>query len=195
MLLDADDPVTTQSLVGAFEFAESEHFDYVVGERTSISLPAADQQSSFTRLFVEAFSNTLLLLVLGGPWPLLPRGPDIQSGFCLLSRRVIEVLTLNYVPDYGGELALFFEFVSRGYSYSTLAIESNVSTRSSYSVDRIMTSIAALPFFRTVPHEQLTHAVTLAPTLYSRYFRAGLERQFAQEMKPLVHRAFGVRGW
>lgn len=190
MLLDADDPVSTRSLMNAIRFAESDHFEYVIGERTSISLSADDQRSPFTRLFVEAFSNTLLLVVLGGPCPLLQRGPDVQSGFYLLSSRAREALTLDYVADYGGELAMFFELVSRGYSFGTLDIESNKPARSSYLVSAILRSIAGLPFFRDASQKQLTHALTLAPRLYARYFESEMDRQFAEEMQPLVDRAF-----
>jgi hypothetical protein len=84
------------------------------------------------------------------------------------------------------------ELASQRFAINSLNMESNRSTRSSYTVATIMNSIARLPFFRDVSQEQLSRALELAPTLYER-FLAGRDRQFAAEMTPLLDQTFGFR--
>ena len=190
LLLDADDPIADASMVSAFEAAALLHPDFMIGERKTILLHADDQLGPQSRVFVEIFSNTLLLLTLQVLRPIPDKGPDIQSGLYLLSGRARRAISLEYVTDYGGELALYYELANAGLAPSSLAIETNKVTPSSYSVENIVRSIAALPFFRPVSRDRLLEALHLAPRLYARYLVQGSEEQFRHEIVPALRRVF-----
>ncbi len=182
MLIDADDPITDASMLRVFSSAGSSNADYVVGDRSMILLHADDQLSPQSRVFVEIFSNTLLLLTLQTQRPIPNTGSDIQSGLYIISGRARQALSLDYVRDYGGELALYYELASAGFVPSVLGIEANNATPSSYSIEKIVRSIAALPFFQSVSREQFSEALQLAPKLYARFLRQSTKEQFQLEI-------------
>jgi len=165
-----------------FSSAGSSNADYVVGDRSMILLHADDQLSPQSRVFVEIFSNTLLLLILQTQRPIPNAGSDIQSGLYIISGRARQALSLDYVRDYGGELALYYELASAGFVPSVLGIEANNATPSSYSIEKIVRSIAALPFFQSVSREQFSEALQLAPKLYARFLRQSTKEQFQLEI-------------
>ena len=182
ILIDADDPITDTSMVRAFTSANSFNTDYVIGDRSMIFLHADDQLSPQSRIFVEIFSNTLLLLTIQTQRPIPSVGSDIQSGLYIISGRARQAISLDYVRDYGGELALYYELASAGFVPSTLGIESNNAAPSSYSIEKIVRSIAALPFFQSISREQFSDALHLAPRLYARFLRQSTKEQFQLEI-------------
>ncbi|MFZ6757530.1 hypothetical protein ACO0K9_09910 [Undibacterium sp. Ji50W] len=190
MLLDADDPVSDSSLLNAIATIKSSQSDYVIGDRRAILLHSEDQVSSYSRIYVEIFSNTLLQVTLQKQWPIFKHGPDIQSGFYIISGRARRSLCLDYVKDYGGELALYYELTMAGFSPSTMCIESNKATSSSYLIHTIVRSIASLPFFQSVSQEQLAISLRLAPELYARYLPPGEQQQFFSELIPVLRDVF-----
>ena len=102
ILIDADDPITDASMVRTFSSARSINADYVIGDRSMIFLHADDQLSPQSRVFVEIFSNTLLLLTLQTQQPIPSVVSDIQSGLYIISGRARQAISLDYVKDYGG---------------------------------------------------------------------------------------------
>lgn len=190
IVLDGDDPITDASAARAFARARSLQSGYVIGDRRAILLRADDQLSSQSRIFVEIFSNTLLLLTLHARRQIPSVGPDIQSGLCILSARARDALSVDYVMGYGGELALYYELTRAGYTPSSIEIEINEATPSSYSIETIVAGIANLPFFQLVSTERLLEALDLAPSLYSRYLRNGDEKRFPQEIGSVMRNAF-----
>jgi len=190
LLLDADDPITDASVETMFAMLQADRNAFVIGDRNTILLHADDQLSPQTRAFVEIFSNTLLLLTLRSRRSIPLVGPDIQSGAYVLSGAARRALSLEYIGDYGGELALYHELVTAGFEPAVVEIEPNKTNPSSYSVDKIVGSIAALPFFRSASPERMLEAVNLSPRIYGRFLRQSAVDQFRLELSRVLRGAF-----
>ena len=183
LLIDGDDPVAADSIRAMVSAADS-GVDFAIGDRDRIQLHAAGTTEPEARTFLEVFTNTLLLLTLGGA--IRKIGPDIQSGLYVLSERARRLLSLEYVRDYGGELSLFFELSRAGFEYSTVPVTTNPATPSSYSVQKIIQSIARLPFTSGVSSDQMDRALELAPTLYARYLPVEHRSRFTSAVSALL---------
>jgi len=189
LLLDGDDPITDASMADVFA-AASLRPDFLIGDRKEILLQADDQSSPQSRIFVEIFSNTLLLLILDSAQRTSTLAPDIQSGLYLLSDRARRAIRLEYVHDYGGELALYYELINAGFRSSNLSIEINQATPSAYSIDKILRSIARLPFFKSISSEKLLQALELAPNVYARFLEPNSQSSFEAEMSSALRAVF-----
>lgn len=186
VLLDADDPLSGESLHDALRVADRGGFDLLLGQRTQIALRASDELSPRSRLYLEIFSNALLLLRLGGVHTTRTACPDIQSGFYLLGRKWFESLQLDYVGAYGGELALYYQLASASCRIVHAPIQARASAISSYNLERIVTDIFALPFFAGVTDTEIDAAKCLAPQMYACYLNQAGESDFDREIGKIL---------
>lgn len=186
VLLDADDPLLGESLNDALRVADGGAFDLLLGQRTQIALRASDELSPRSRLYLEIFSNTLLLLRLGGMHSTRAACPDIQSGFYLLGRKLLESIQLDYIGAYGGELALYYQIAKASCRIVHVPIQARVSAISSYNLQRIVTDIFALPFFNGVTDSEIDTAKCLAPQIYACYLNQAAEPDFDREIVKIL---------
>lgn len=186
VLLDADDPLSRESLHDALRVAEGSGFDLLLGQRTQIALRASDELSPRSRLYLEIFSNALLLLRLGGMHSTRTSCPDIQSGFYLVGRKWFESLQLDYIGAYGGELALYYQLANASCRIVQAPIQARASAISSYNLERIVTDIFALPFFAGVTDTEIETAQCRAPQMYACYLNQADESDFDREIVKIL---------
>jgi hypothetical protein len=141
-----------------------------------------------SRFFLEVFTNTLLLGRVDPSTRVPLDPPDIQSGFYVLPSSVIEQLTFEYVADYGGELALFYQLWRAGSSTENLDYRPRARKASAYRLRQIYEQVMALPFFRDVTEEESEHARRRAPVLYRRYFDEKRLAAYEEEMPRILAR-------
>ncbi|MBI5118392.1 hypothetical protein HZA56_18110 [Candidatus Poribacteria bacterium] len=192
MLLDADNSIAADSLQGLCTYCAREEVAFLVGERDRIALGAADQLSPNSRLYLEIFTNTLLLIVLDEVRPEATQYPDVQSGLYVVRSDLLHSIDFSGVGNYGGELLLYHDLCRTGVQPKSYPIISVARTRSSYSLRTIIDDTFNLRFFRGVPSNVVQRAKMIAPTLYSRYLDAATIDHFTSEIDrmlrlPLTH--------
>ncbi len=186
VLLDADDPIAEDSLRHIWKRIEGDDFDLLIGERTQIALRATDELSPRSRVYVEIFSNALLLLLLGDLYSEAKSYPDIQSGFYVIRREILEMVELEYVGAYGGELALYYQLAKMHSRIERASIETRPSAVSSYDLKRIINDIFRLPFLAGAGTNVVESAKAVAPLMYARYLERGEEPAYRREIETVL---------
>jgi len=186
VLLDADDPIAEDSLRHIWKRIEGDDFDLLIGERTQITLRAKDELSPRSRAYIEIFSNALLLLLLGDLYSEAKSYPDIQSGFYVIRREILEIIELEYIGAYGGELNLYYELAKRHGRIERASIETRPSVVSSYDLKRIINDIFRLPFLADASPNDVEAAKAVAPLMYARYLERGEEPAYRREIETVL---------
>jgi hypothetical protein len=186
VLLDADDVVIQTSLEDVWRRMEDCESDLLIGDRRQIALHSADELSPNTRLYVEIFSNALLLLRLGEVFSEGKAYPDIQSGFYVVDRTSFERVRFDYLGAYGGELALYCQLAEANCRIAQTPIETRPTEASSYGVKRIVDDIFALPFFSDVRIDELETAKASAPLMYARYLDSSERSAYFKEIDHIL---------
>lgn len=184
LLIDADDPFEAASLREFCLHAQATTADCVVGRRDRVILVAQDQQTPMTRLYIEVFSNTLLLAKLGT----LTNGPDIQSGLYALPADLLRGVNLSGVKSYGGELTLYHDLVKSGARVEEKVTRTHEVLESSYLSQDIFRAILELPLFSAVTSEDLQRAVEEGARLYAEWLPSGGEASYREEIRALLAR-------
>ena len=139
---------------------------HTIGKRSNVYLSSIDEFSVHTRIYVEAFFNTLTLLVLKLHETCEYHAFDIQCGFQAFSGTRVREIVSEDLPYYGGELALFHSTVSLRQRVVNVLVHDLKGGRSNYRVSEIVEQLLHLPFLRGVDHGTFTRAVQLVPELY-----------------------------
>ena len=190
-LLDADDPIQYESLSSSYRMCSSMEEDWLIGCRKKILLCAEDQYSNRTRLYLETFTNSLLLLQLMSEDTLLSiQTPDIQSGFYIFKFDIFNSIEMPNKFTYGGELIIFNQLFIKGFKYLNFDIETTQIRESYYSISQIVNDIVQLNFFKDINCELIARTVKLTPILYKRYFHTYDYTSFKKEIK-LILKAMG----
>jgi len=185
LLVDADDPFDAASLEHFCEEAAASSSDCLIGRRNRITLFAEDEKSPHTRLFIEVFSNSLLLARLG-VLPSTTQGPDIQSGLYALSNLAFKRIRFDFVRAYGGELALYYQLATSGARVTETPVYPNHVRASSYRVKEILRNILRLPFFSDLTDCEIEAALTVGPSIYSELIPGSARRSYAKELRELL---------
>ncbi|MDN5849589.1 MAG: glycosyltransferase, partial [Nitrococcus sp.] len=140
--------------------------DHVIGQRDLVRLSARDQITSNSRLYVEAFFNTVALLLLGiADAPAFHRF-DIQSGLHAFSAARCKNIALDKLPFYGGELFLFMETMCSGGRVVSVPVTTQENPLSGYLLTEVIDHLLALHWFATASDDVFAKALDIAPCLY-----------------------------
>jgi hypothetical protein len=175
LLIDADDPFEAGSLRDFCLHADSSEANLVVGRRDRVILVAEDQRTPQTRLFIEVFSNTLLLARLGR---LHEQGAavaahDIQSGLYASPANVLRRVSFDAVKMYGGELTLYHTLAAAGAKIDERTVTAHEVLQSSYLSREIFSGLFGLPFFAHLTDDELNLALSEGPRLYAEWMPGG----------------------
>lgn len=157
---------------------------HVIAQRRLPMLTSSDERSTHTRIFVEAYFNTLILLSLGEEAVERYRGLDIQCGLQGFKPHWLRSIITKPMPFYGGEALLFYKSAKSGVTVATVPVRQRERRPSSYTVDRIVAQLLQLDFIKAVSIEQFRLALELAGTCYPEWIRD--PAQFRSEMQQLV---------
>jgi hypothetical protein len=185
LLVDADDPFDAGSLEHFCKVAAASSSDCLIGRRNHVTLFAEDEKSPHTRLFIEVFSNSLLLGRLGA-LPSITHGPDIQSGLYALSNLAFKRARFDFVRAYGGELALYYHLTTSGARVTETAVNPNHVRVSSYRAKEILRDILRLPFFSDLTEREIEAALAVGPSIYSKLIPASARRSYVKELRELL---------
>jgi hypothetical protein len=171
LLIDADDPFEADSLREFCLYADSTEADCIIGRRDRVILVAEDQRTPLTRLFIEVFSNTLLLARLGAlaNESATFRAPDIQSGLYALPANVLRRVGFDKVKTYGGELALYHTLAVAGAHIEEKTVTTHEVLESSYLSRDIFDGLFELAFFAGLTDDELNFALNEGPRLYAEW--------------------------
>lgn len=140
--------------------------DHVIGQRDLVRLSARDQVTSNSRLYVEAFFNTIALLLLGIADAPAFHCLDIQSGLHAFSAVRCKNISLDQLPFYGGELFLFMETMCSGGRVVPVPVTTQGNPPSDYLLTEVIDNLLALNWLATAPDDVFAEALDIAPCLY-----------------------------
>lgn len=215
LLIDADDPFEAESLREFCLCAQGAEADCVVGRRDRVILVAEDQRTPLTRLYIEVFSNALLLAKLSGasgpasataprtdkesspprgshtegarrPSIRSARGPDIQSGLYVLRADVLRRVSFDGVQSYGGELTLYHNLAKAGARIEEKITRTREVLESSYLSRDIFRAILNLPFFADATDADMQLALDEGARLYADWLPAGGYADYRAEIQALL---------
>jgi hypothetical protein len=189
LLIDADDPFEAESLREFCLYADSTEADCIVGRRDRVVLVAEDQRTPLTRLFIEVFSNTLLLARLDGlaKESATFRAPDIQSGLYALPANVLRRVGFEKVKTYGGELTLYHTLAASGARIEEKTVTTHEVLESSYLSRDIFDGLFELAFFADLTDDDLNFALNEGPRLYAEWIPgAGHASSYREEIKAFL---------
>ncbi|HCW07625.1 MAG TPA: hypothetical protein DGG95_09715 [Cytophagales bacterium] len=188
ILIDADDPFEESSLRKFCKYVAQCDADCIIGRRDDIKLNAEDEFSLFTRLFIEVFSNTLVLGRIGALKRLikLGKGPDIQSGLYAISGDIFNSIDLGYVQSYGGELAVYYQLSIKNADVIEFPIVTAHNSPSSYRVKQILKEILDLPFLFSISDEEVEMALLWGPNIYADFLSVDAKRFYESEIRSLL---------
>jgi glycosyltransferase involved in cell wall biosynthesis len=145
--------------------------DHVIGQRDLVRLSARDQVTSDSRLYIEAFFNTVVLVLLGIADAPAFRCFDIQSGLHAFSAARCKNISLGQLPFYGGELFLFMETMYSGGRIIPVPVTTQENPPSGYLLAEVITNLLALDWLAATPDHVFIEALNVAPDLYKPWIR------------------------
>lgn len=159
--------------------------DHVIGKRKKIILGSIDQLSRYSRLYVEAFFNTLTLILLKKEKSKKYFEFDIQCGFQMFSSKIMKRIIDKKLPYYGGELKLFYETIINGGKVANINISVKKGGKSSYSISEIIKEIIDLEFIKQATKSDFEKALRITQILYGNWFKD--KDNFKREISELIH--------
>jgi hypothetical protein len=183
-VFDGDAAFGADGLLAIVELLAAQNAHHAVGQRDVPKLFSADDISSNTRIFVEAYFNTLILLSLGPQALDRYHGFDIQCGLQGFKSSWLRALARTPMPFYGGEALLFRESVQAGIQVASTAVTNLGRSQSTYRTREIVSQLLNLDFIKAIPYETFKAAAELAPSTYANW---ALDRvDFRREIEQLV---------
>lgn len=172
LLIDADDPMTPAGLAAFCAPGLGDDLDLVIGRRDRVALASTDRGGpDDARAVIELYVNVLVTQRLAARTGRTLPYTDLQSGLYLLSPRACGRIDFGRVGDYGGEVALFEQAVTLGLRWAERPVQARVQQGSSYSIEHVCRSLAALPLVRDAGRDALAAARTALPAAYPAYLR------------------------
>ena len=168
-VVDADHAFPGASVAALAEVLLGGDFDHAIGSRRpeAIDLRASDQASPHQRLHVEAFFNTLTLLVSGCADDAAMHGADLQCGLHVFAPARLAALLDAELPFYGGELHCFHESRVRGARVGFAPVEVRENPVSAYRLAEITRELLALPFLAQCTTALREEALARTAELYA----------------------------
>jgi len=185
LLLDADDPIEEKSFINLQKTISKTNADCIIGKRNKIILYADDQKSTHSRVFLELFTNTLLLLN-NSRQENLKEFPDIQSGIFSLKSSYLKGIDFSYIEQYGGELSMYYQLAQKNIHFITVKIKTNASLQSTYKVDEIVDAIFKLPYFKNINNQIISEAIVKTPSFYFEYFKNINQKEYIKEITKIL---------
>ena len=182
-VFDADGSYDCADLIDASRLVW-EGASHVVGRRSRPVLRAADQSSGNTRVYIEAYLNTLLLLSLGPDALHRYAGFDIQCGFQAFSNARAHEMLRGRLPFFGGELLEFERSVRAGDAVRSCDVQILGNPPSCHSVAEIIDSILSIRSFRSIATSLYQHALVVSERMYPEWIDDPF--QFRQEISELL---------
>ncbi|MDN5869666.1 MAG: glycosyltransferase [Nitrococcus sp.] len=145
--------------------------DHVIGRRDLIRLSATDQATSDSRSYVEAYFNTVALVLLGIADTAAFHAFDIQSGLHAFSAARCKNISLDKLPFYGGELSLFMETMCSGGRVVSVPVTARENPLSGYLLVEIIDHLLALHWLAAASDDVFEEALDIAPCLYNSWIR------------------------
>lgn len=187
MLLDGDDPIEKNSFKELMEEISTTRADWMVGKRDEIILYSSDQHGQNSRLYLELFTNTLLILLDELREVYKGNTPDIQSGVYIIRANILKTIDFSDVKSYGGELTIFHQLSMRGVRCESVDIVTNASLQSSYRFKTIVEAIFDFRFFKSRLNEKILRICgELTPAMYPEYFRNLDLEEYRREVANIV---------
>lgn len=172
LLIDADDPMTPAGLAAFCEPGLADGLDLVIGRRDRVALASTDRGGpDHARVVIELFVDVLVTQRLAARTGLALPWTDLQSGLYLLSPKACARIDFGRVGDYGGEVALFEQAVTQGLRWAERPVQARAQQGSSYSIEHVCRSLAALPLVREAGRDALAAAREALPQAYPDYLR------------------------
>jgi hypothetical protein len=167
-VFDGDGAFSASDLPALVEPIVTGHAVHAIGRRPerSLSLEAVGQTSARSRIHVEAFFNTVTLLMLGVTDDDALCGFDIQCGLHVFANGRCARMSPGALPFYGGELLLFFETVDDGGTVVAADVTLGVNPPSAYRMSEIVHGLLGLHFIAAAGRRHFDRALTLAPRWY-----------------------------
>lgn len=184
IVLDGDAAFGGDDVRKLAEILAREGVYHAVGQRHLPELSSADEISSSSRVFVEAYFNTVVLLTLGNQALNRYRGFDIQCGLQGFDSSWLRSIIRDPMPLYGGEAVLFYESVKRGTLVASFGVSQSARSLSTYRVEQIVAHLLDLDFIKETPSGTFQAAVHLTLSVYDKWITD--ESQFCQEIEQLV---------
>jgi hypothetical protein len=182
--LDGDASYRGEDISKLAHVIVAEQAHHVIGKRDVVLLRSRDDRSVNTRLYLEAYFNSLLLLILNSGKSSQYSGFDIQSGFQVFSMERVKQIRGMAFPFYGGEALLFYSSVKGGYSIRAVDVKILNQTMSTYSVEDMISNMFSLDFISSCQTDVFRNAVDAAISMYSNWIKDSAD--FRSEIDTLV---------
>ena len=184
VVFDGDAAFDGGELRGLINLLIWQDVHHVIGQRQLPSLTSRDQRSAHTRIFLEAYFNTLILLSLGEEAIERYRGLDVQCGLQGFKLNWLRSIMKHPMPFYGGEAILFYESAKVGVPAATVSVRQRQQRSSSYTVEQVVAQLLQLDFIKEVSTDKFELALELAITCYAHWITDC--SRFRSEIQQLV---------
>ncbi len=185
-VFDGDAAFSAQGLSAVISPVANNNAQHVVGQRDIPMLSSVDDLSSNTRIFIEAYFNTLVLLSLGQPCLTRYRGFDIQCGLQGFESSWLRTLARTPMPLYRGEALLFHKSIEAGVAVAPATVTQRMKSQSSYRTHQIVAELLGLDFVAGISTETFESAVEAAANTYDKWILDRIAFRF--EIEELVLR-------